>query len=523
MLKRSLAMGLGIGGLVLAMSACGGDMKKTGGSMSGPAEKSVIPAQLAGSWYSGDRQALTREIEGYLAAVTGAPLPDVIALIAPHAGVRFSGQVAAYGYKQVAGRQFSRVIVMGPTHRTAMPNQVSIPSSSHYATPLGEIPLDREFIARLRAYPQFIDNPRSLIQENSVEIQLPLLQVALGEFKLVPIVVGQLDEAAAIEIAGILRAAIDPATLIVSSSDFTHYGPRFQYEPFGPGTAENIRQLDMGAIEQIKAKSLKGFMAYCGQTGATICGHDPISVLIAMLPENAQATLLHYDTSGRMVGDYEDSVSYASIAFTGQWTPGAAPSVAPAANPQEAPILTEQDKKELLKLARDTIAFYFKHGRRPALRDLGITVTPGMQTVMGAFVTLKEAGDLRGCIGEIFPRRPLVEAVVEQALNAAFEDPRFAPLDADELPLIKIEISALTPPHPVPSYRDIVIGKHGMVLRKGVRSAVFLPQVAPEQGWDLPTTLSHLAMKAGLPADAWKQGADFTVFEAIVFNEDEMK
>jgi AmmeMemoRadiSam system protein A len=139
---------------------------------------------------------------------------------------------------------------------------------------------------------------------------------------------------------------------------------------------------------------------------------------------------------------------------------------------------------------------------------------------MGVFVTLHENGDLRGCIGEIFPRRPLVEAVMEQALNAAFEDPRFSPVVAAELPKIHVEISALTPPAPVNSWRDIVIGKHGMVLTKNGRSAVFLPQVAPEQGWDIATTLTHLSLKAGLPSHAWKEGAEYLVFEAIVFHEE---
>jgi AmmeMemoRadiSam system protein A len=142
-----------------------------------------------------------------------------------------------------------------------------------------------------------------------------------------------------------------------------------------------------------------------------------------------------------------------------------------------------------------------------------------MRTVMGAFVTLHKRGQLRGCIGEIFPRRALVEAVAEQAINAAFHDPRFPRLHAGELDEIDIEISALTPPHPVESYDEIVIGRHGVVLEKNGRSAVFLPQVAPEQGWGLEETLTHLALKAGLASSDWKSGCRFEVFEAIVFGE----
>ena len=183
-------------------------------------------------------------------------------------------------------------------------------------------------------------------------------------------------------------------------------------------------------------------------------------------------------------------------------------------------LLSAADKKALLRLARGMIEHKLKTGNRATPEDLGVTITPAMKQVFGAFVTLHENGDLRGCIGEIFPRRPLCEAVMDQALNSAFEDPRFSPVVAAEVPKLHVEISALTPPVPVNSWQDIIIGKHGMVLSKNGRSAVFLPQVAPEQGWDLPTTLTHLSMKAGLPPDAWKEGASYVVFEAIVFHEE---
>ena len=142
-----------------------------------------------------------------------------------------------------------------------------------------------------------------------------------------------------------------------------------------------------------------------------------------------------------------------------------------------------------------------------------------MKAVRGGFVTLHKRGDLRGCIGEIVPRREVWKVVREQALNAAFHDPRFSPLSEDELGEVELELSILTPPKPVASWKDIVIGKHGMVLSKGGRSAVFLPQVAPEQGWGIEETLTHLSMKAGLPPDAWQSGADYLVFEAQVIHE----
>jgi hypothetical protein len=492
----------------LLCSCQGGDMK----TKNEPARK-VLPSEIAGSWYTADSNALQRELSGYFAAAQPEPLANVCALIQPHAGYQYSGTVAAHGAKLVQGRKFSRVIVLGPSHRIALENGIAVPDGTALSTPLGEIPLDVAALATLRGQP-FVNTAAFGHGEHSVEIQLPLLQMALGDFKLVPIVVGQLDESATRRIAEVLLTLVDKQTLVVASSDFTHYGPNYGYLPFHTNVEANLKKLDLGAYEAIAAKDLPAFRAYLDKTGATICGHDPIGILLAMLPANAVAHLVKYDTSGHIVGDFNNSVSYLCAAFTGTWERGAMPK-AEAAAP-----LSADDKKALLKLARGMIETQLKTGKRARPEDFGITVTPAMKQVMGTFVTLQKDGDLRGCIGEIFPRRPLVEAVREQALNAAFADPRFTPVVAAELPRIHVEISALTPPVPVNSWHDIVIGKHGMVLSKQGSSAVFLPQVAPEQGWDLATTLTHLSQKAGLPPDAWKEGASYLVFEAIVFHEE---
>ena len=476
----------------------------------------VVPSEIAGSWYPANSGALQNELTGYFAAAKPEPLTNnICALILPHAGYQYSGTVAAHGAKLVQGQKFSRVIVMGPSHHVYLQNGIAVPPvASHLATPLGEIPLDTETLAALRKQ-SFVNTTAFGHGEHSVEMELPLLQMALGDFKLVPIVVGQLDEPATRQIAAILQNLVDEKTLVVVSSDFTHYGPNYGYLPFQTNVAANLRKLDMGAYETIAAKDLSAFRGYCEKTGATICGHDPIGILLAMLPPSVVAHLVNYDTSGRITGDFGNSVSYLCAAFTGQWKRGQPVAAVPTET-----VLSNAEKNSLLKLARGMIEEQLKNDKRAKPEDFGITVTPAMKKVMGVFVTLKKNDDLRGCIGEIFPRRPLVEAVMEQALNAAFGDPRFAPVVAAELPRIHVEISALTPPVPVNSWHDIVIGKHGMVLSKNGRSAVFLPQVAPEQGWDIATTLTHLSMKAGLSAEAWKEGAEYLVFEAIVFHED---
>ena len=463
-------------------------------------ESDVLKSELAGTWYTADRRELAHEIDAYLDAVDSEPVDDVIALLLPHAGYRYSGQVAAHGMKQLAGRSYSRVMVLGPSHCVALDGAVSLPEVSHIETPLGKIEIDRETVSRLWKNPEFVSIPQAHAAEHSVQIELPFLQQVLGEFKLIPIVCGALDEVAARKVALVLLENMDAETLVVISSDFTHYGHAFGYVPFQGDLPRQLENLDLGAFEQIAKKSLSGFLHYVHDTGATICGRSPIAVLLAMLPDDAQVKLLDYNTSGNLTGDWTQCVSYVAAAVSGSW--GREP-------------LSASDKECLLRLARHQIIRQFR-GDEP---ELGFEMTPGLQEVMGAFVTLHKNDQLRGCIGEIFPRRALCEVVAEQAVNAAFQDPRFPGVNECELDEIDLEISALTAPHLVDSYKEIQIGRHGMVLRKGMHSAVFLPQVASEQGWGLEETLTHLALKAGLGSKEWKSGCEWYVFEAIVFSE----
>jgi AmmeMemoRadiSam system protein A len=194
---------------------------------------------------------------------------------------------------------------------------------------------------------------------------------------------------------------------------------------------------------------------------------------------------------------------------------------APTGPPMDDPVpLSAASRTGLLRLAREAIAGYLRTERKPVPASLAIPINEEMKRHAGAFVTLHKDGMLRGCIGELDPDRPLLDVVMDHALNAAFKDPRFPPVSPDELDALHIEISALSAPVPVKSWEDIDIGRHGIILTLRRASAVFLPQVAPEQGWTLETTLRHLSVKAGLEPDAWKDpDARFLVFEATVFGE----
>ncbi len=477
--------------------------------------KEVMRSTLAGTWYAADPGALRAEIAGYFEQVQAEARDDIVGLILPHAGYKYSGRTAAHAVKSL-GRNYTRVIVIGPTHRLPMEDMLSVMRATHYQSPLGEVPLDVEFVRQLLKYPIFQDVPAAHEQEHSVQIEIPLLQYKLGDFKLVPIVAGQCSYETVAQAGKILAGLIDKDTLVVASSDFTHYGPQYQYAPFTKDIPASIKKLDMDAFAFISKKDPRGLLEYRQKTGVTICGYVPISILLAALPGGAEAQLVEYTTSGELTNDYANSVSYVSAAFHGAWQPSQ-PLAAQATNG----VLSPEDKKVLLSLARKTILYTLDKQRIPEPADLGITCSEAVKVPRAAFVTLKKRGELRGCIGDIFPQRPLYKSVITNAIYAAFADRRFTQVQKDECSEIKIEISALTPPSPVASAQAIRIGTDGVVLSKDGRSAVFLPQVAPEQGWDLETTLTNLSMKAGLTPDAWKDGASFQVFQAEVFGEQE--
>lgn len=477
--------------------------------------KNVLRSSLAGSWYSADPEALNKQLDSFFQKADTKTIENVIALILPHAGYTWSGQTATYGLKTTK-KQYKRIVVIGPSHRVPMEDMLSIPRVTHYETPLGQIPLDVEFINKLLNHSVFQNIPQVHQYEHSVQIEIPLLQHCQTDFKLVPIVAGSCSLETINKASSILRSLINEETLVIASSDFVHYGSNYSYVPFTENIPEQIKKLDMGAYEYIARLDGKGFLDYRKTTGTTICGYIPIAILLSMLGQDCKAELIKYATSGELTSNYSNSVSYLSIVFSGVWQKDQ--ELIRQENNQN---LTEEDKKQLLALARGTIIYALRNRRVPEASDLGVTISDAMRCPRAAFVTLKKHSLLRGCIGDIFPQRPLYKSVILNAINACFNDRRFKPVAEDECGDITIEISALTAPEPVDSADKVRIGIDGVVLSKDGRSAVFLPQVAPEQGWDINQMLTQLSLKAQLPSDAWKEGASFLVFQADVFGESE--
>ena len=492
-------------------------------------------AQVAGSWYPGEKDRLAAFIDGLLAEAKPPKLDGaVMALIAPHAGYRFSGKAAATGYALVRGQDIRRVVVLALSHHLPL-RGASIPDVTHFETPLGLIPLDGPAVARLRRSDVVSAVARAENDEHSLEMQLPLLQRALAHFTLVPILVGQMRDADYVELAKVLAEIVDRHTLVVVSSDFTHRGENYGYEvPAGKGTLqERLARVDDGSVEQIRKLSRSGLLAHADKTGTTICGLHPIALLLELLSRlpGTRAQVVDRYTSGDVTSDWSSSVSYIDVAFTGKWPENSKLEVARAGGEKMFP-LSEEERATLLHLARASLEAAVRKGAFDAEVKKTVPATESLQRKAGAFVTLKckmsddgrclgRGDDLRGCIGTIEPSDSVYNTVAMRAASAALEDTRFPhTVSVEELPFITIEISVLTPPQPVKSAQDIVIGKHGIILSVGWNRATFLPQVAPEQGWDRETTLRHLARKAGLPEDAWKK-AEYRVYEAIVFGEDE--
>jgi hypothetical protein len=504
-----------------------------------PETKRIRRAQVAGSWYPDEPQRLIPYLDKMLDEARPPKLGgNIVALISPHAGYRFSGKAAATGYALLRGQDIQRVVLLAISHHVPL-RGASIPDVTHFETPLGLIPVDGAAVARLRRTSVVDAVAQAETDEHSLEMQLPLLQRALKTFTLVPILVGEMRDADYAELASALAEVVDRRTVVIASSDFTHRGENYGYEvPPGKGSIQDrLAAVDDGSVAQILGLGRKGLLAHASKTGTTICGLHPIALLLELLGRSPgmRGQVVSRYTSGDVTGDWSSSVTYIDVAFTGKWPDSSKIEAARTGGEKMFP-LDEQDRATLLRLGRASLEASVRKGSFDAEVNQSVKQavpsTPSLERKAGAFVTLKckmnddgactgRGEDLRGCIGTLEPTDTVYNTVAMRAASAALEDTRFPHrVSVAELPFITIEISVLTPPVPVKSADDIVIGTHGIILSVGWNRATFLPQVAPEQGWDRPTTLRHLALKAGLDADAWKH-AEFRVYEAIVFGEDQ--
>lgn len=499
-----------------------------------PPERDVRAPAVAGSFYSASPAELGGQVDALLREARRAPVPggDLVGAVVPHAGYVFSARCAASVYALLRSNQFDRVIVIGPSHHLPFAG-LGLPHAgmTAYRTPLGDVPIATGACARLAATPGFVRLPREAGPEHCLEVQLPFLQRALARFELVPILCGAVRADSVGAYAAAVAGLLDGRTLVLASSDFTHYGPNYGFVPFEADAKLRLMQLLDAAAGSAAALDLDAFQRHCRETGDTVCGERPIEIVIDAMRRSGRASrgaVLDRYTSGDVAGDYRNSVSYAAIGFFGG-TNAAAPASPAGATERSTEMkqngtnaasaefgISAAGQKRLLEIARQSIAAHLKDGRAsaPSVSDAEL------QAPAAVFVTLTQQGRLRGCIGTTEPRAPLHQAVSQLAQAAAFEDGRFRPLSAEELPRTHIEISVLSPLRRVKSADEIQPKTHGVVVRRGYRSGLFLPQVWEhfERKEDFMGELCQ--QKAGLSPDAWKDPAtELYVFTVFAFEE----
>lgn len=477
--------------------------------VAGAGEVMVRRARWGGQFYPGSPKVLRDTVEGFLKKVEQEKLPgDLIVLISPHAGYVYSGQVAAYAYRQLEGEDFDTVILLGPGHYVPVEG-ASIYTEGWWETPLGKVKVDSEIAQELIKKNQlFHFDEEAHRHEHSLEVQLPFLQSTLKDFQIVPIVLNDSSE----EFCHLLADAIVSSKgkkriLIIASTDMSHY------HTYGKACL-----IDGVAIRDLENFNLDSLIKHMIGGEAELCGGAAVytAILAAKACGANRIKLLEYANSGDVTGDKGKVVGYGAFAIMRLKEQEMTPELKKEKGGSK--MLNEKQQKVLLGIARKTIEEYIRTRKMPELK----VEDPLLKEKRGVFVTLHRRGMLRGCIGYIMPLEELYKAVSKMAIESSTGDPRFPPVRTEELDEIEIEISVLTVPERIKSVDEIEMGKHGVIVKKGYQQGVFLPQVATETGWSKEEFLNRLCYdKAHLPEDAWKdKDTEIYTFSAQVFKEE---
>ena len=474
--------------------------------------ENAFPSQVAGQFYPGDPEELRKMVRGFIdTAKAGAVSQDrdIVGVLSPHAGYPYSGPVAGAAFRALQGRGYRTVVVMSPNHRRGS-DKIATLTRPAYDTPLGSVPIDGEGVRALTsAHPDLFEVDEAMFEgEHSLEVELPFLQVALPDASIVPLVVG-VDDEALLERAGkalfeTFGARRDVA--FVMSSDLSHYHP--------PGQADTLDEESLGALEKL---DLAAWRKAASRSAEGMCGYKPLVAFTAAFAaydaKKRSVVRLDHGNSGDTAGDKASVVGYGALAFTLENGMRNEESKVASFGPYDVAA-----RRELMALAKKAVESAAKgESFSPPAPTSALLSERG-----AAFVTLKKAGDLRGCIGHVFARVPLYQCVVEVARAAAIQDSRFDPVRPEELPELSYEISVLTAPEPT-TPEKVVVGRDGLIMSRGGTSGLLLPQVPGEWGWGKEEFLAHTCRKAGLPLDCWKDPATrIESFRAIVWGEGDL-
>lgn len=464
---------------------------------------------VAGYFYPANATQLKEDIYRYLKKVPEQTVDgDIFAVIVPHAGYIYSGEIAAYAYKLLKGKKFDTIILIGSSHRVGFEG-ISVYNKGYFETPLGSVKIDEDVANYLikKSKHIFFDE-RAHRHEHSLEVQVPFLQVIFQDFKIVPILFGYQDE----KMHNVLKSAIvdllktsKKRILLIASTDMSHYHSWDVANRIDRRTLDLISNFDIDNLwENIKTER------------SELCGASAVITVMMVAKELGidGIKILKYANSGDTAGDKSRVVGYTSIAIYKKKE---------VKKMEKEFSLSKDEKKKLLNIARTTLESYLRNKKIPEI--VVDEKEKNLQVKTGAFVTLKKHGSLRGCIGNMTSNIPLYKLVSDMAIASATQDSRFPPVTYSELKNIEIEISVLSPLQKIQDINKIEVGKHGILIKKGYRSGVFLPQVATEHGWSRDEFLRNLCShKMGLPEDCYKdKDAEIYIYTALVFSEKEIK
>lgn len=457
---------------------------------------------VAGQFYPSSPKTLLSMVKQFVDGVQVEVNGEIKAIIVPHAGYPYSGPTAGYAFRAIKGRDYSTVILIGGSHRAYFEG-IAVYPEGEWETPLGTVEVDEELAQKIIDYdPSIQPMIEPHLPEHSLEVELPFLQYVLEDFRIVPVLLGRQDERNVNILTQAIYSAIKDRddVLLLASSDLYH---GYSYT--------EAKKTDERVNELVIAQDASGLMEFDevmeGRGACAACGAGAIAVVLKVckLLGCEPPELLHLTTSADVVGGKREGeyvVGYGAWVITWQ--------------DPEIPHLTEEEKKYLLKLARETI----EHAVRGEAPPKAEPITPRLEEPWGCFVTLTKHGELRGCIGLIKGIKPLYLAVQDMAIAAALRDPRFPPVSPSELDEIEIEISVLTPLKEVKDVEEIKVGRDGIYIERGYHSGLLLPQVATEYGWTREEFLDHTCMKAGLFPGCWKEeGTKIYRFSALIFSE----
>jgi len=467
-------------------------------------EAAVRRPSHAGAFYPGEKNELKKMVDGLLKEAHPKPHAQpaigegrAIVMIVPHAGYIYSGPIASHAYRLIKDISPKRIILLGPSHYYPL-NNPTLYGEGSFSTPLGEVPINADLTNKIKKRcPDIEVSQEAHRKEHSLEVQLPFLQRVLSKFEIVPILVPPHREALDEEklakvLAELLKEDKDGGLIILVSTDLSHFHPYNEAKKIDEGTVKLIKEM---SIKKLGEGILSGRNELCGD-GAVLTG-----MLCAREFGAKNVEVLSLASSGDTQGDSgRGVVGYAAIVFYNNKN-----------GKENKEDINEATKKEILKIARETIEKYVREKNVPKITPKAAI----FKEKRGVFVTLMKHGQLRGCIGRFNPDENFLAVLQKMAVSSATQDYRFSPVVASELKDIEIEVSILSALRKIRSLDEFVVGEHGIYMKKGPRASTFLPQVATEQGWDKKETLMHLSLKAGLDQSAWK-GAEFYIYTSTI-------